>query len=229
MTILASFRWQRCFDGYEIAEERLTFEAGVLGPSTDPVIKPRTDRMETFRPFEIHGVLFRRFAALDSSASDTSVEEILGFAQCYGLLTDPREAERPAVWTSGIDTMQAAIRMWDEGYQEEVVHAFNDLKLGRVDVRLVRIPGADRPQVEFDPRSLLNAMLLQFAFAVSGRERHKACLWCKTWFAHGPGTGRRETAIYCSAKCQKAYQYAKRKEVKNERPHPPPRPEQMGH
>lgn len=33
---------------------------------------------------------------------------------------------------------------------------------------------------------------------------------CGEWFAYGPGTKHRETAVYCSPKCQKAHAYERR-------------------
>ncbi len=83
-----------------------------------------------------------------------------------------------------------------------------------VSVGLVKIDQQQRPQLVMRPRSLVAAMWLQYGHWVSlPNVELRRCAYCPNWFAYGPGTRRRKTAIYCSPKCQKAHQYAKMKEL----------------
>ena len=72
---------------------------------------------------------------------------------------------------------------------------------------------ADRtqpPLFSITPRSLEDALWLQFKIAVANNTQLQQCTECPTWFAYGTGTGRRKSALYCSPKCSKAA-YRRRK------------------
>lgn len=73
-----------------------------------------------------------------------------------------------------------------------------------------RLPGK-RPELFFRPRTLRDAIYLQFFEDLSGGAKLKLCErpGCGNWFKYGPGTKppRRKTARYCSPKCHKAHAY----------------------
>jgi hypothetical protein len=61
-----------------------------------------------------------------------------------------------------------------------------------------------RMKVALVPPNLLSAMWLQLAFhSASGAKLH-TCAQCKKPFVVGSGTGRRNTAMYCSRTCNMA-------------------------
>jgi hypothetical protein len=72
----------------------------------------------------------------------------------------------------------------------------------------------DPPEVFFQPPTLLDAIYFQFFEDLSSGANLRLCKrpGCREWFKYGPGTLHRNTAQYCSPKCQNAHKYAKRKE-----------------
>lgn len=74
--------------------------------------------------------------------------------------------------------------------------------------------GDDPPQLFYGPVSLHAAVYLQFFEDLSTGANLKHCKrpGCREWFKYGSGTNHRSTAEYCSAKCQNADKYARRKE-----------------
>lgn len=206
MTGLFSFEWRRCFDGYEAVDYGDSSPAENSGAPYGTFVRRRSARMEVFHPLDIQRALFRQFAA-----TETSVAAIVGFAESFGLLTHPSDEEPIGLWRASIESMRTLVAKWTSGRMNEVAEAYNRLKFGGLTLRLAHDRRTSWPHLEIVPVRLLDAMWAQFAQAVSKNERHNACLWCRGWFAYGPGTGKRKTAVYCSAKCQKAHQYAKMK------------------
>ncbi len=80
-------------------------------------------------------------------------------------------------------------------------------------VGAIGFDGAGRPQLEFRPRSLDEFIFTQLFQDYTSGAQYKRCIrpGCGSYFYYGSGTGKRNTAIYCSAKCQKAHQYMKLK------------------
>lgn len=70
-----------------------------------------------------------------------------------------------------------------------------------------------RPQLEYRPQSLDKFIFAQLIQDYTGGAKYKLCIrpGCGEYFYYGSGTGKRNTAAYCSAKCQKAHQYMKLK------------------
>ncbi len=61
------------------------------------------------------------------------------------------------------------------------------------------------------PTSLISALWAQFAFAVGGNHRYRACATCGKWFQVGPTGDMRGDARYCSNACrQRKYRAGKR-------------------
>lgn len=79
---------------------------------------------------------------------------------------------------------------------------------GRVTASLLRgdVTGRDGLMTHFVPDSLLSALWLQVATAVSGNKTYRACVFCGEFFEIGPGgnTGKRVDAEYCSGRCRTA-------------------------
>lgn len=66
-------------------------------------------------------------------------------------------------------------------------------------------------ELSLNPNGLLNALWLQFAYAIAGGIQHRACIVCNAWFEVAPGRGRREKR-FCSDACRmRAYRNRKSK------------------
>ena len=74
----------------------------------------------------------------------------------------------------------------------------------------------DRPQLEFRPQNLIGLIVSRLIQDWSSGVKYEFCKrpGCGEYFYYGSGTDKRETADYCSPKCQNAHAYAKRKEKK---------------
>ena len=69
------------------------------------------------------------------------------------------------------------------------------------------------PQIEFRPRHLFGFIVAQLLTDWQGGAKYKFCKRpsCHEYFYYGAGTGKRETAQYCSRRCSDASTYEKRK------------------
>jgi hypothetical protein len=75
------------------------------------------------------------------------------------------------------------------------------------------------PQLFFAPRTLYDAIVLQFYQDVSRGTQLRSCKLpgCTNWVSFGPGTKRRETGNFCSPNHARAYRYQmKKQETKGE-------------
>ena len=72
----------------------------------------------------------------------------------------------------------------------------------------------DPPELFFRPVTLQDAIYLQFFEDLTTSASLRKCKrpGCGEWFKYGAGTSHRNTAQFCSAKCQNADKYARRKE-----------------
>ncbi|MEW6047164.1 MAG: hypothetical protein AB1609_11880 [Bacillota bacterium] len=79
----------------------------------------------------------------------------------------------------------------------------------RVSVELVWDEPHTRLRLSIVPRSLIGALWLQFARAITDRKTYRRCEECGTWFEVSPGAARADR-IYCSNACRtKAYRMRK--------------------
>jgi hypothetical protein len=184
------FKWERCRDGYTLAKDEHGTE----------IIRPNSRTFYAVEPLVVDLALFRRFALLKKNP-----RAYVEFASTFGLLKHARDEEPIATWNTERSSLHAGVSLWEAGRVDALEGHFNSLPFAKLDVRV-------RDGVlSLEPRNLRDAIWLQLALSLTKREKHKACLWCKTWFPYGPGTGRRETALYCSPRCQKAQAYQKTK------------------
>jgi hypothetical protein len=77
------------------------------------------------------------------------------------------------------------------------------------------IPGPELVwmQVRNRAQTLLDAIWLQLADALSVNAEIHRCLQCEMWFPAGRGFGRRQDAKFCSAEHQILFNNQKRKEI----------------
>ncbi len=129
------------------------------------------------------------------------------FVNKYGLLHGRKAISVDEV-VADIRRMRAAIRSWEAGRTagdvSRFVNEFNSTVRSIITVELAHSVDPVHPQFKIVPLDLCEAMWLQLAQIVSSKQGLKRCDWCPTWFLYGSGTGRRNSALYCSDKCRKA-------------------------
>lgn len=198
------FEWTRGF-AYELA-----------GAKPALVIRQKGRRSERFWPLRTHESIALLFAKLDGSP-----EQCLQFASRWGLLGDqspiPGTEEEIDHWRHQIKFVQAWIQSLDAGH---VVKPFvtktgavfrTRTKITSLDVLLSSgVPGA-RPAMVLQPRTLMDAMMLQLAQSAASGNEILACQQCGEWFEVGADT-KRTVAKFCSDRCRFRFNYERRKQ-----------------
>lgn len=197
------------------------------GKETGPVLMPTEGPHRFFRPMEReNATLFQEFANLDASDLDT----ILGFVRKYGWLgVNPRASqnfrlpdgsmhfavgEPYVIWVQEIALMRRAIWLWEnpdyaEGDEEYLAWLYN-VHLQEVQGRMTFAEATD-PRLRVAPMTLLAAMWLQLALAVTGNKTFVKCKFCGQKIEISTAqSGFRTNREFCSASC-KTLDYRKRK------------------
>ena len=218
MPNLLNFEWFKDPEGYQIVETKEE-----TGWKPQLFIRPRSKRRTQYRPLDNHPALFREFAETAENP-----EAILGFANKFGLLTHPPEDESSdhfgmtdlSTWYGIIWEMKGVIAEWELGRRQgdvvQTIESFSSLEwswfdqMPLVEVRLSASADPVRPFLSLVPSTLMAAMWIQFAQAVASGIQLRRCAVCPTWFVFGTGTGRRNSANYCSDRCRKAAHRARK-------------------
>jgi hypothetical protein len=188
---MLTFTWKRCLDGYETRMN----EHGM------PQVTPRSSRFAVTEPLQDDPVLYRQFAGA------MAPEALVRFVNSFGLLDHPSDPEPVPMLEKAREEIALAVRYWTEGLAGDLERLINSKHSRFCEVTLqVR----DSVPV-FVPVNLRSAMWCALALAVRQNEQHRSCVRCGTFFRFGPGTGRRETALFCGSKCQQANAYEARK------------------
>jgi hypothetical protein len=125
-------------------------------------------------------------------------DELLTFITEYGSLTNKNEVEK---LIDAAKEMQA----WLSRKRSPPLWSIADLKAS-----LVKDRTSGAPVVKFSPTSLLDALWLQLAQALSGGEKVRQCERCNNWFPVGGKSGRRLVARFCSDQCRIDFNSLKR-------------------
>jgi hypothetical protein len=201
---LIDFAWHRCIDGYRVErfddDPEELFRYGVLISVSG--------RFEPYRPTEFPA-LFQQFADVPHSTAGMT-----DFANRFGLLSGERR--RPSYRMSCIVVhsllayhrdIRWAIARVQAGKLRSVVHHYNEVGedpgFGRCRTEL-RMQPDGKISLVFVPSSLIEFLWVQFARHVGYGAKLLRCERCATPFSTGSGTGRRETAKFCSNRCKVA-------------------------
>jgi hypothetical protein len=203
------FEWGRCLDGYrvECRDGRRLARRGrqpLLSEPRPPVagIVSITRRFERYRPTAFPD-LFRRFADAPSTAEGMRV-----FANLFGLVTgfgDPsttREAASLDDVLAHHAALRGAVALVEAGDLAAVARRYN-AGWGQLATELRLQPDGGAALV-LRPRNLIHFLWVQFALHATGAARLFRCLRCGGAFHVGTGTGRRNTAKFCSNACKTA-------------------------
>ena len=129
------------------------------------------------------------------------------------------EAENFGAWRNQISRLRKCVKAWDQaqrGESDEVAISemeqtiANELE-GRLRVKFAQDRQVGGFALQIAPVSLVGALWLQLAEAISGGKKHRACLDCGTWFEVTPEKNR-ESRLYCKEACRsRAYRARKEK------------------
>ena len=218
--------------GLELLWNRASEADRKYGPVLSPIVKDAL-QAPSYRPMDRdHAALFQEFAELDYR----STESILKFAKQYGGLglvaqnqtvkvpipSNPPGAfrwhsafgESYLQWAFEICLMREGLRYAEDKPQE--TGEFKRLKwlfdrhLQHVQGRLGFGPTRE-PRLVLEPLTLISAMWLQLALAITGDKEFVACKFCRRLFEISTQqTGYRRHREFCSDSC-KTKDYRKRK------------------
>jgi len=135
-------------------------------------------------------MLFTKFAKVSRR------EELLEFITEYGSLASKNEVGKLLDVASD---MKACLR---DGRR-------NPPRWGIADLKASLVKEGGTPTVKFSPNTLLDALWLQLAEALSGGEKLRQCESCHSWFQVGR-SGRRLVARFCSDQCRIDFNSLKR-------------------
>ena len=190
---LIEFEWGRCIDGYRVVKD------GDAGQDVRAV----STRFEVYHPAEFP-VLFQIFA-------DTSADEdgALNFVNKFGALGGLRsimQGNEPVHNFLKLQTcLRQAIDLAQAADWASLVERYNTNQFGRgrLDSQLRHQP-LGKVALVFIPTNLIQFLWLQFALHVGSDAKLLRCEKCGAPFRVGTGTGRRETAKFCSNACKVA-------------------------
>jgi len=201
------------------------------GEKFGPVLAPASSSEGTWRRYNpmsrAHSALFKEFSLLDYR----DMSAIAGFASKYGSLGLPFQSQsvrfkekgewrdhfahgEPYLgWALEICLMREAVRTADRKKSKDDIQRFKwlfDRNLQHVQGRLA-FGKTGEPRLALEPLTLISAMWLQLAFAISGEKRFIACKFCRRMFEISTDeTGFRSHREFCSDSC-KTKDYRKRK------------------
>jgi hypothetical protein len=123
-----------------------------------------------------------------SNESDVAVNTLSGLGGIFGRLAD----------------------VWDKyaaSEKSEAVTELAELQEANVSTLVPTVSlRSGRPVITLKASTLYAFMLMETALVVTGGTQITRCHNCNNIFATGPGTGRRNTAKYCSNRCRVAAQ-----------------------
>jgi hypothetical protein len=213
--ITIRFTWPVDVAGYHIVQPKPadTGSSRVLlgGGSEGPRIVRKGRASHRIEPLKHLPSLFRDFACL------TDAEQCLAFANKYGHLgcnpdhkAEPPEGEVVSDWLMHAARLAAAIEAWERAPATFLTRYGQQLTVAQVSVELVPGRTAGQPVLQLVPKTLRDAIHLQFAQHVnSGRDLH-TCEFCGVWFERGQGGGRKSGARFCSDQCRNRFHNQRR-------------------
>jgi hypothetical protein len=226
---LIEFEWLRSPDAYVIVPPRSHVrmwrpkgarERLVPNPDPTPSLSTAGERyFETYRPTEFPE-LFQRFVDMPATA-----EGMRDFYNKFGPLRFGLErigsrSLEPGWFSHGTPVRDAlllhaslrrAIELFESGNLSGLPEAFKQEEEGWGQLRTELRPGtAGKLAMVLVPTSLIQFLWLQFAQYAGSDAKLLRCQQCNQPFLVGTGTGRRDTAKFCSNRCKVAAFQARR-------------------
>ena len=217
---LFHFEWYIDQKGYEAVSAQ-ELPPGTLRPVLLPpprhgwYLRRKGGPLRAYRPLEDYRGLFRRFAYLPEEP-----QAILEFANEFGILGVGRSGppdnenweEHVLWWYTHIQGVRYIVEGIDGGKASSMASIFNQYVYPHMTVR-IEAAQARRASLHVDPTTLLSAIWLQVAGELTEGTNYRKCRHCPNWFPVGPGTGHKQTKIFCSDRCRVAWNRRKGKET----------------
>jgi len=167
------------------------------------------ERLETYKPLELHENLFGELASIRQTP-----DGVLNFVKKFGPLTlegmPSIEGEEVAVV---LEAAQTISRLLLANERKRIPSNFSPPpRPVHLNVRILD-PASHKHPFTLVPETLLDAIWLQLADALSVNAEIHRCLQCGLWFPAGRGFRRRQDAKFCSAEHQILFNNQKRKEI----------------
>lgn len=203
--------WEKSAAGYRISKpEPSSFDAEEdREPDTyDIFLTPKHDDTVRYRPFEENSALFMELAEVSQTP-----EGVNAFADRFGLLLEsPKEKFKDSLpiyaWLKIIKRIKSAVDLWrglqERGNIEYLIEILSREAAFPATMYLRLVNDPLRAEIHLRPDSLITGIWLQFLEAVANNANLRRCERCEKWIAYGSGTGRRETAKFCSSACRRA-------------------------
>ena len=196
-----SVQYQREYARYQGSQTIL----GAVGPG--PSIVCNGGSVNFYDPMEVPA-LYERLAG-----SKPTEAGVLAFVSKFGFLRGSKSESVKSICDE-IKVLRGLIAA-KESHDWKSLQSWmiGNSKVTRLHPKFEQSKDGKPPQLFFAPSTLRDAIYLQFFQDISTSSNLRLCKrpGCGEWFTFGPGTGRRETAEYCSPKCQKAHAYDKSK------------------
>ncbi len=184
------------------------------------LLVPNGSKFECFDLWKKSPVLFREVAS-----AQTTVEEVTALADQYGPLLGSVTrgyADYIDHWYALIRAMRRAVAVWEKARSNGDDREIKRLLRNRAGFKFgtpSKDPGTpanvdlgdenEETRIRIRPSCLADALWLELALAVGGKQNLGACAECGTWFAIAAGAARSDK-LYCSDAC-KMRAYRKRK------------------
>jgi hypothetical protein len=187
---MIEFEWSRCIDGYRISKDGEKIETA-------------SHRFEPYRPTAFP-VLFQTF--IDTP---TNNQGALDFSEKFGGLGFRGEGTTSLeLFFERQEHLRQASELAESSNWTTLVDRFNTDEYGRSSRGFLKPQLRHQPRgkvvLVFVPTNLIQFLWLQFALHLGSGAKLLRCERCGSPFTVGTGTGRRETAKFCSNACKVA-------------------------
>ncbi len=216
MTLEIRLEWQRCSDGYEFEYRQAENDDSLLRDNSTRLAAGTSDKggsfiiakSERFEPYELRDMTDH--VALEFANIQTNIDKALEFTAKWGIISDRgNERENETRVGSGffgvVYGVRSVLSLIGEKKFSELKKSISNEGTGQFRMKI------DLDEQTGEPVRVLQAQgLLSFIHAqllVLATEVHSVgrCKQCESFFAAGPGTGKRATRQYCSTKCRLKY------------------------
>jgi hypothetical protein len=228
--LFIDFEWWKDAKGYRlVAPERArpAESTSVLQSVGKPQrVVPNGGESRAYRPLDKFDTLYMAFAHVRTA------ENLLHFIEYYGPLTahglQPDRGDRVSFVLENAEMFRAWLDAndktpkrthgvdWQRGQKDDRRRKELAAWIGKEGKRIGSLEAsltADTSGVlsfRVRPKTLLTALWLQLAQALSGGKKISACLHCGEWFEAGPDTDKRFDAKFCSDEHRIAFNSLKR-------------------
>jgi len=207
--LVIEFDWERDPKGYRLVEDSRSTRVVRNGKGRAP------KDFEHCRPLSSTDLLFRVFVNIATTPAG-----VWEFVRRYGPLTrdgwDSNKGDDVRLVISNAEHMRQLLRYFsgNEKRPHLAVSRHQATQSSSLEAQVIWDPATMVPRWELRPRTLLDALWLQFGQALTRGGRISQCQHCGNWFEAGRNTGRRLDAKFCSDEHRTSFNSLKRSREK---------------